>query len=81
MSEDTTKLIDEELKEWQDSLDYVIQKDGIERAKKLLENLDIHAYQQNIRSPYKLNPPSFANSLRKFLSWFSLKVPSKKERA
>ena len=50
MSEDTTKLIDEELKEWQDSLDYVIQKDGIERAKKLLENLDIHAYQQNIRS-------------------------------
>ena len=55
MSEDTTKLIDEELKEWQDSLDYVIQKDGIERAKKLLENLDIHAYQQNIRSPYKLN--------------------------
>ena len=32
MSEDTTKLIDEELKEWQDSLDYVIQKDGIERA-------------------------------------------------
>ena len=57
MSEDTTKLIDEELKEWQDSLDYVIQKDGIERAKKLLENLDIHAYQQNIRSPYKLNTP------------------------
>ena len=35
MSEDTTKLIDEELKEWQDSLDYVIQKDGIERAKKI----------------------------------------------
>ena len=57
MSEDTTKFIDEEFKEWQDSLDYVIQKDGIERAKKLLENLDIHAYQQDIRSPYKLNTP------------------------
>ena len=33
MSEDTTKLIDEELKEWQDSLDYVIQKEPIEKER------------------------------------------------
>lgn len=59
---DVIEGLEEEFVEWQESLDYVIKKDGIEKARKLLENLDIHAYQQNIRSGYKLNTP-YINSI------------------
>ena len=51
------KILAQEFEEWCDSLDYIIKKDGVERARQILENLDIYAYNKHIRSNYKLNTP------------------------
>ena len=58
-------FFDEEFAEWRDSLDYVIKNEGVERARKLLEQLDLHAYQQNISSSYKLVTPYINSIARK----------------
>jgi pyruvate dehydrogenase E1 component len=55
--EDKKKILDQEFNEWCESLDYVIKKDGTERAKEILENLEIYAYNKQIKSPYTLKTP------------------------
>ena len=60
--EEKKQVLDQELKEWCESLDYIIKKEGIERARKVLQNLEIHAYNKNIRSPYILKTP-YINSI------------------
>jgi pyruvate dehydrogenase E1 component len=47
-----------ETREWQDSLDYVLQQGGgVARAAELLRSLDLHARQTGHRLPFSANTP------------------------
>jgi len=46
-----------ELQEWLESLDYVIQSGGPERATKLLQALQARAYYDGIKLPFSANTP------------------------
>jgi pyruvate dehydrogenase E1 component len=46
-----------ELKEWIDSLDYVMQEGGAERVDRLLQALRFHAQQDGVRLTYSANTP------------------------
>src|SRR5207247_513741 len=46
-----------ETREWLDSLDYVIQRGGPERAQGLLERLRSHARRAGIEIPFSANTP------------------------
>tara|TARA_B100000809_G_scaffold226341_1_gene237905 strand:- start:1384 stop:4044 length:2661 start_codon:yes stop_codon:yes gene_type:complete len=48
---------DIETREWIDSLDYVLEHDGPERAQELLKNLQVHAYNSGVRFPFTANTP------------------------
>ncbi len=51
-----------ETREWLDSLDYVLQESGPERAEHLLQQLGIHAQQAGVKLPYSANTP-YINTL------------------
>jgi pyruvate dehydrogenase E1 component len=61
MSETTGKQPSEaeavETKEWLESLDYVLQRGGSERVKRLLHELDLHARQAGVELPFTANTP------------------------
>jgi pyruvate dehydrogenase E1 component len=61
MSEMTGKQPSEleavETKEWLESLDYVLQRGGSERVKRLLHELDLHARQAGVELPFTANTP------------------------
>jgi pyruvate dehydrogenase E1 component len=46
-----------ERREWLDSLDYVLQAEGTERAARILKDLRIHAERDGVRLPYTANTP------------------------
>ena len=46
-----------ETREWLDSLDYVLQTNGVGRAAQLLRQLDAHARQTGARLPFSANTP------------------------
>ncbi|HJQ68979.1 MAG TPA: pyruvate dehydrogenase (acetyl-transferring), homodimeric type [Blastocatellia bacterium] len=48
---------DVEIREWIDSLDYVIKNGGPERVRTLLERLQIHARQSGVEIPFTANTP------------------------
>ncbi len=46
-----------ESREWLDSLDYVLQAEGPDRARRLLRNLQIRAEEYGVQLPYSANTP------------------------
>jgi len=48
---------EEELKEWLESLEYVLQSGGPEKVKELLHNLDIYAHEKGVEIPFTANTP------------------------
>ena len=56
-NEEKKEIFQQEFQEWCESLDYIIKKDGVERARKMLENLEVYASNKDIRSGYKLKTP------------------------
>ncbi|MCB9101145.1 MAG: pyruvate dehydrogenase (acetyl-transferring), homodimeric type [Anaerolineales bacterium] len=43
--------------EWFESLDYVVNKGGLDRARRLLQELDSYAYEVGVRKPFTANTP------------------------
>ncbi len=59
-SKDKQKRIEEEeveSQEWLDSLDYVLDVGGVERAAKLIKKLQIHAQKRGVRLRFTANTP------------------------
>ena len=52
-----------ELREWLDSLDYVMQAGGPDKVERLLRQLRIHAQRDGVTLPYKANTP-YINTIR-----------------
>jgi len=48
---------EEELKEWLESLEYVLQSGGPEKVKELLHNLDVYAHEKGVEIPFTANTP------------------------
>jgi pyruvate dehydrogenase E1 component len=46
-----------ETQEWLESLDYVLQHQGSERARRLLQQLQFHAHQHGVELPFSANTP------------------------
>lgn len=46
-----------ETQEWLESMDYVLQHGGPERVRYLLEQLQLHAYENGVRLPFSANTP------------------------
>ena len=46
-----------ENREWLQSLDYVLNKDGSERVNRLLRKLHIHARKSGVNVPFTANTP------------------------
>ncbi len=46
-----------ETQEWLESMDYVLQHNGPERVQTLLQQLQLHAYEQGVRLPFSANTP------------------------
>ncbi|GIX48444.1 MAG: pyruvate dehydrogenase E1 component [Candidatus Tectimicrobiota bacterium] len=46
-----------ETREWLESLDYVLQTEGPERVRRLLQELQRHAQQQGVELPFSANTP------------------------
>lgn len=57
VDEETSELELVEIKEWLESLDYVLQTGGPERVKRLLRRLQIHAQEAGVRLPFTANTP------------------------
>jgi len=65
--EDITKnLTDEELelKEWIESLEYVLKTDGADRVKEILLNLSTYAHKEGVELPFTANTP-YVNTIPK----------------
>jgi len=63
MSQQNNKTIEEiELQEWLESLDYVIQEGGSQRATSLLQALQSRAHYEGIKMPFSANTP-YINSI------------------
>lgn len=59
------KMMDQdELNEWIDSLDYVLQTGGSEQVEYLLRRLKVHAHQKGVNLPFTANTP-YINSIHK----------------
>ncbi|MFL6274738.1 MAG: pyruvate dehydrogenase (acetyl-transferring), homodimeric type [Blastocatellia bacterium] len=56
------QLSDVEVREWLESLDYIIQQGGAEQVTQLLHKLQIHAQQAGISLPFTANTP-YINSI------------------
>jgi pyruvate dehydrogenase E1 component len=50
-------VVDEEIGEWLESLDWVFQNEGPERAELLLRRLQSHAHRIGVRMPFSANTP------------------------
>jgi pyruvate dehydrogenase E1 component len=48
---------DVEIKEWLESLDYILQNEGPERAQQILEHLQIEAQKKGVAVPYSATTP------------------------
>ena len=46
-----------ELREWLDSLDYVLASGGAERVRQVLERLEVHAHRSGVRIPFSAETP------------------------
>lgn len=58
-------LIDElELREWLESLEYVLQSGGPEKVKELLHNLSVYAHESGVELPFTANTP-YINTIPK----------------
>ncbi|MEG8946153.1 pyruvate dehydrogenase (acetyl-transferring), homodimeric type [Rosettibacter firmus] len=55
---------DIELKEWLESLQYVLETEGPERVKELLHNLDTYAHEKGVEIPFTANTP-YINTIPK----------------
>ncbi len=53
-----------ELREWLESLEYVLQTEGPERVKELLHNLDTYAQEKGVELPFTANTP-YINTIPK----------------
>ena len=63
MSTNNNQPVEEiELQEWLESIDYVIQSEGDERAKQLLQALQARAHSAGIHLPFSANTP-YINSI------------------
>jgi pyruvate dehydrogenase E1 component len=62
MQQEDEKIQEIELKEWLDSLEYVLQSAGPERVKELIKALQDHAHSQGIKLPFSANTP-YINSI------------------
>lgn len=51
------QIEDIELREWLESLEYVLQTEGPEKVKELLHNLDTYAHQKGVEIPFTANTP------------------------
>ncbi len=51
-----------ETQEWLESMDYVLQHGGPERVEYLLQQLQLHAYENGVRLPFSANTP-FINTI------------------
>src|SRR5947207_5017843 len=56
-SKDATQLDAVEMREWLDSLDYVLQAGGPAKVTRLLRELTIHARQNGVKLPFTANTP------------------------
>lgn len=56
-SEDTTKQIELENKEWLESLDYILHNQGPDRVTELLRKLQIYAQEHGVKIPFTANTP------------------------
>ncbi|MDH7603778.1 MAG: pyruvate dehydrogenase (acetyl-transferring), homodimeric type [Melioribacter sp.] len=52
-----TQIDDIELREWLESLEYVLQTGGPEKVKELLHNLDTYAHEKGVEIPFTANTP------------------------
>src|SRR5579863_2985489 len=53
----TAQVEDVELREWLDSLDFVLQEHGRERAAQILQRLQQHAAETGVTLPFTANTP------------------------
>jgi pyruvate dehydrogenase E1 component len=57
-NENTAEIEALETREWLESLDYVMRSSGPERIKKLLRQLEVHAFEEHgVRLPFSANTP------------------------
>lgn len=61
---DLSLLDEEELREWLESLEFVLQEGGPEKVKALLHELDTYAHEAGVDLPFTANTP-FINSIPK----------------
>ena len=54
---DAAELDAAEMREWLDSLDYVLQSGGPVKVARLLKELTIHARQNGVKLPFTANTP------------------------
>src|SRR6267142_2782597 len=54
---DSAELDSTEIREWLDSLDYVLQSGGPVKVAKLLRELNIHARRSGVKLPFTANTP------------------------
>ena len=54
---DSAQVEDVELREWLDSLDFVLQEHGRERAAQILERMQQHAAESGVSLPFSANTP------------------------
>src|SRR3984893_3342318 len=54
---DSAQVEDVELREWLDSLDFVLQEHGRERAEQILERMQQHAAESGVTLPFTANTP------------------------
>ncbi len=52
-----TELNRVELREWLDSLEYVLASGGAERVREILERLEVHAHRHGVRIPFSAETP------------------------
>ncbi len=53
-----TDIVDEvELREWLESLEYVLQTGGAEKVKQILHDLDMYAHESGVELPFTANTP------------------------
>lgn len=64
-SNNSHSLVDElELREWLESLEYVLQSGGPEKVKELLHNLSVYAHESGVELPFTANTP-YINTIPK----------------
>ncbi|MBS3944668.1 MAG: pyruvate dehydrogenase (acetyl-transferring), homodimeric type [Melioribacter sp.] len=66
-SKNSQSLVDDqELREWLESLEYILQSGGPEKVKELLHNLSVYAHEAGVEIPFTANTP-YINTIPKDL--------------